>query len=164
MVEQRRIERKAETVFQLAEDYIAAQKRPKVSGEPRKKSWSDEQRMLDKDVLPAIGHLKAKEVVRRDVIAMLNAISQRAPITSNRVHSLVRRMFNFGIRQAILEANPAVQIERNSKSRRVRNLRRIFGRKIQSSCGWKLSGRWDISPCRQRASCSAPPRSTATLR
>ena len=78
--------------------------------------------MLNKDVLPAIGHLKAKEVVRRDVIAMLNATSQRAPITANRVHSLVRRMFNFGIRQAILETNPAVQIERNPEEPRERTL------------------------------------------
>ena len=115
-VEQRRIERMAETVAALAELYVNLHARPK------KRSWRDDERMLENDVLPAIGHLKAKEVTRRDVVAMLDRITERAPITSNRVHSLVRRLFFFGIRRDIVTWNPAIGIERNEELPRERTL------------------------------------------
>jgi hypothetical protein len=78
-VEQRRAERTAEKVAELAEAYLDKWARP------RKRSAAEDERILSKDVLPAWGGRKAKDIARRDVIALLDRIVDRgSPIAANR--------------------------------------------------------------------------------
>ncbi len=115
-IEQRRAERDAETINELADLYMRLHARPK------KKTWAVDQRMLDCDVLPTLGRMKAKDVTRRDVVALLDKITERAPIAANRVHSLIARMFTFGVSRDIIAAPPTLAIERNKETPRDRVL------------------------------------------
>jgi integrase len=99
-----REQRKAATVQALAEDFIAMQRKR------GKKSVDRQEKMLARDVLPQIGATKARDLTRRDIKGLLDAITDRgAPILANRVHEVVRRMFNFGLEEEEygLESNPA---------------------------------------------------------
>jgi site-specific recombinase XerD len=53
------------------------------------------------------GAIKVKDITRRDVRALLDEMADRgAPIMSNRVLALVRKMFNFAIEHA---SRPSVE-------------------------------------------------------
>ena len=94
------------TVSHLAAEFIAKRSQ-------NKKAWQEEQRILEKDVLPKWKHRKAQDIKRRDVIVLLDRIVERgSPIMANRTLGVLNRMFNFGIRRAILESNPCSIIER----------------------------------------------------
>lgn len=102
--------RNAPTVAQLAEEYIEKYARP------RKRSWEEDQRVLDHDVLPAWKNRKAAKITRRDVIALLDGIVARgAPVQANRTLAVVRRMFNFAVDRDILPASPCHRVKPASK-------------------------------------------------
>ena len=103
---------KSETVNDLAREYLAKHARVK------KRSWQHDERTLRNDVLPAIGKLKAKDVKRRDIIRILDRVKERSPIMANRTLEIVRKMFNWGISQDIVEMNPCLGIGRPSEERR----------------------------------------------
>ena len=53
----------------------------------------------------------ADAVKRADVIALLDDIANRpAPIMSNRVLALLRKVYNFGIQRGVLEVNPCALV------------------------------------------------------
>lgn len=82
----------------------------------QKKSGIEDERMLKKDLLPRWHHIPALEIGRREVLDVLNDIKDRgAPIAANRTLSLVRKMFNFGMDQAIVESNPCARIKPPAK-------------------------------------------------
>jgi len=93
------------TVRDLATEYIEKHAKAK------KKSWKEDQRILEKDVLPKLGARKAKDIKRRDIIVLIDRIAERAPITANRTLEIVRKMFNFGLEKGLLEASPCVAIK-----------------------------------------------------
>jgi len=105
-VEQRKAERDAETVADLVELYLEKWARP------RKRSAAEDERILRKEIVPAWGNRKAKDVRRRDVIALLDGIVERgAPIQANRTLACVRRVFNWAIERDLLDASPFVRIK-----------------------------------------------------
>ncbi len=99
-----RAARAAPAVRTLATDFIAMQYKR------GRKSANQQEIILTRDVLPTLGDRKARDVRRADIKAMLSAITDRpAPVLANRVHEVVRGMFNFGIEEEDygLENNPA---------------------------------------------------------
>ena len=99
-------ERHAETVAELVASYL--DRYAKV----RKRSAFEDERILHKDVLPRWGSRKAKDITRRDIVKLLNEIVDRgAPIMANRTLTILRRMFNFGVGQAIIDVSPCNQVE-----------------------------------------------------
>jgi integrase len=99
-------ERKAETVDQLVADYL------KRHAKPNKRSAAEDERMLNKDVLPHWRGRKAKDIRRRDVVDLLDRVVDRdAKVAANRLLAVVRRMFNFAIERGILEASPVIKIK-----------------------------------------------------
>lgn len=100
-------DRLAMTFGDLASEYI------EKHAMPNKRSWKEDQRMLDCDVLPHWKHIKANKIKRRDVILLLDIVLQRgAEVLANRILALVRKIFNFGIERDILEFNPCSNIKR----------------------------------------------------
>ena len=65
------------------------------------KGLSNYKRMIEKDALPVWRNVRAADIKRRDVVALIEKTAQRAPITANRFFELIRRVFNFGIRRAL---------------------------------------------------------------
>jgi integrase len=99
-----RAARSAPAVRTLATDFIAMQHKR------GKKSAGQQETLLVRDVLPTIGDMKARDVRRADIKALLSAITDRpAPVLANRAHEIIRAMFNFGIEEEDygLENNPA---------------------------------------------------------
>src|SRR5262245_24595894 len=63
---------------------------------PRKRSWREDQRILERDVLPRWGRRRARDITARDVRSLLDAIVDRgAPIQANRTLAVVRRAFTW---------------------------------------------------------------------
>ena len=83
---------------------------------PRKRSAAEDERILRKDVLPAWGRRKARDIGRRDVVLLLDGIVERgAPIQANRTLGVIRRMFNFAISRDMLDTTPVVMVKPPSK-------------------------------------------------
>jgi integrase len=102
-------DRRAETVEELVASYLDRYARA------RKRSASEDERILRKDVLSRWATRKAKDITRRDIVRLLNEIVDRgAPIQANRTLTILRRMFKFAVGQAILEMSPCDQVERPS--------------------------------------------------
>ena len=103
-------ERQGETFRDLATIYL------NQHAKLNKKSWDEDERILNHDVLSNWGHLKATDIRRSDVIVLLDKIVARpAPILANRVLALVRKIFNFGIERGMIENNPCQAVKRPTK-------------------------------------------------
>jgi integrase len=112
-VEENKAERSAETVSDLVEAYLERWARP------RKRSANEDERQLRKDVLPRWGRRKAKDIRRRDVTALLDAIVNRgAPIGANRTLAAIRKMFKWALSQDLVEVNPCAGVMAPAKERR----------------------------------------------
>lgn len=105
-VAERKAAREAETIGELIDLYL------EKWAKPRKRSADEDERILDREVKPAWGNRKARDVRRRDIIALLDAIVDRgAPIQANRTLAVVRRMFNWAVERDYLDATPCVRIK-----------------------------------------------------
>lgn len=112
-VRQKQAERTAETVAELAEAYLDKWARP------RKRSAAEDERILKKDVLPAWGRRKAKDIARRDVIALLDGIVDRgSPIAANRTLAVIRRMFGWALSRDLVPATPCAAVKAPAKESR----------------------------------------------
>ena len=126
-VADRHAERDAETFAQLAEMYLRRwAKQVGADGRPRKRSWREDERQIERYLLPAWRHLKVKDIARRDVRNLVESIAERrlrkgttedgqekvgAPIMANRVLALVKKMFNFALDREWIDANPAARLK-----------------------------------------------------
>ncbi len=136
-VEQHRAERAAETVGELIDSYI------EKWAKPRKRSASEDERILEKDVRPAWGRRKAKDIVRRDVIALLDKIAEdrNAPIQANRTLAVVRKMFNWALSRDIVPASPCAAVKAPGKE--VRRDRVLSADEIKGL--WTALGKADLA-------------------
>jgi len=101
------------TVEWLASEYI------KRWAKPRKRSWKEDQRILDKDVLPVWGKRKAQDITRRDVIVLLDSIVDRgAPIMANKIHAVLHKMFRFAVGRDAIPFNPVADMPKPAKVRK----------------------------------------------
>ena len=71
LVKGKRANREAPTVNDLADEYM------EKWAKPRKRSWREDERQLNANVLSLIGRKKAASVTRRDVIQIIDAIVER---------------------------------------------------------------------------------------
>ena len=78
---------------------------------PRKRSWKEDERILNKDVVPRWGRKKAQDITRRDIILLLDEIVERgAPIQANRALAAISKMYSFAMGRGILDSSPCVAI------------------------------------------------------
>ena len=97
-----------ELAAQFIEDYA----------KPRKRTWRVDQSDIARE-LSQWHHVKAADIKRRDVIALLKSIAARpAPIKANRTQSLVRKIYNWAIGRDLVEMNPCAGIVPFGKERR----------------------------------------------
>lgn len=93
--------RLAPTVSKLITEYIT--KHAKSS----KKTWKDDERILNKDALVAWGNRKAVDIRKRDVVLLLESIVDRgSPGSANNNFKIIRKMFRFAVERDILEHSP----------------------------------------------------------
>lgn len=101
---------KEPTVSDLAMEYI------EKWAKPRKRSWPEDQRILEKDILPQWRTRKAESITRKEVVALLDRIASRgAPIAANRTLAVLRKMYNFAISRSLVEQSPCLGVQSPSK-------------------------------------------------
>jgi integrase len=101
----KQVRREAETFRGLAKAYLEV-------AEKRHRSWKEEKRIVDKDLLPDFGSRLLVDIRRRDVRELVEAIARKrnAPVMANRTLGLLSRMFNFALDREWIEASPATRI------------------------------------------------------
>lgn len=110
LVEAKNAERNAETVLDLFNEYY------KRHALPKKKSAAADKRLFEKDILPVWGKKKAKDIVRRDAIILLDGIVDRGSgVMANRCLALLSRMWKFGLERSILETTPFFALPKPTK-------------------------------------------------
>jgi integrase len=101
LVAQREGERNAETFASLADEYLNHRDTKK------KRSWREEKRNIENELLLQWGNRKLKDINRRDVVRLLDAIVDRgSPIMANRTKSLILTMFKFAVDRGLLDDLP----------------------------------------------------------
>ena len=107
------------TVTDLATRYLSEYSR--TTNTPR--IYKENKRVLTVDVLPHIGHIDLNNIKRKHIYELLQRIIERgAPIQSNSVLKVVRKMFNFGIECGMTEINPAHMIKQQPEKEKTRVL------------------------------------------
>jgi integrase len=98
-------DREAPTFRQLSDRYI------EEYAKPRKRTWQKDRRLLDCNLIPALGRKRAHLITRADLRAELSKVKARpAPVEANRTFEVVRRLFNWAIEEEILTDNPAFKL------------------------------------------------------
>ena len=77
---------------------------------------------MEKDILPAWGSRKAVTITRRDAVLLVDKVRERAPVTANRLQSVMVRMFNFAAERGILEHSPLAGMKKKREQARRRVL------------------------------------------
>ena len=99
--------RKAKTVGELAELYIAKHAKPK------KRSWKQDDWLLSAEVLPKWKHRAASGITRADVRERVTDVfDDGRAILANRLRALLHKMFSFAVAHDIVEVNPVTNTER----------------------------------------------------
>lgn len=109
--------REAPTVRDLYDRYVRDYV-PKLST----RSQADAKAMFLKLILPRWAGRKVREITFDDCEELHRFVSRKRPTKANRLHSLMRRVFNLAIQWGWIEINPARGIERNPEEKRERYL------------------------------------------
>jgi integrase len=111
-VVEKRAAREVLTFGELAESYI------ENHAKPTKRSWAEDERQMNADLLPKWRTRPAVEVTADDLLAVLNAkLRDGAPVAANRVRALVSRIYTFGAEQRLVPptANPVIGVKKPTK-------------------------------------------------
>lgn len=100
------------TFGELAADFM------RLYSRPRKRSWREDQRQLDRYVLPAWGARWLDTIRRREVVALVDQVATTGPIQARRVLALLSKLFNWAIGRGDLDANPAMRVPKPGAERR----------------------------------------------
>ncbi len=109
--DKKKTDREADTFDYMASEYL--ERHAKV----KKKSWREDERIINRDLLPAFRGMKAKDITRREVRSLLDRKATTAPIMANRVRATLRKMFNWAVQNEIVEANPVALVPLPAKDR-----------------------------------------------
>lgn len=80
---------------------------------PRKRTWKQDKRSIDTNLVPAWGRLPPGEITAQDVRSLLRKIRDRgAPVQANRTQSLIHTIFRWAVEEGIVRNNPAAGLRR----------------------------------------------------
>jgi integrase len=91
----------------------------------RKKAQSarEDQRILEKEIIPVIGKLPVDGVQRRQLVELVENVTRRgSPVMANRVRAFLSKLFNWAVERCILDTSPANRLPANKETERTRVL------------------------------------------
>jgi integrase len=104
--------REAPTFEQIATRYVAEY------AKLEKVTWKKDERLLTRNLVPALGTKKAHAVTSADLKSELSKIKARpAPVEANRTLEVVRKLFGWAVEQEIVAANPATAIKKPTEEK-----------------------------------------------
>jgi integrase len=92
------------TFRKLGERYMAEW------AKPRKRTWTEDQRYLDRDAYPVLGGIPADRVQRREIRELLKTKAAGSPIAANRLLAVIRRVFSWAVEVDLVDASPCVHL------------------------------------------------------
>ena len=105
----------SDLVKTVAESFIKLQleRRKGVKDKRLSESWANEaKRILEREVIPALGAKRLGTLAKGDIHAMLDEIVKRgSPITANRVLAVFRRLCNWAVGRGHVAVSPCEGIE-----------------------------------------------------
>lgn len=121
--------KQAPTFSELAAEWVEGHGKPNVS--PR--ALADYQSMLERHIKPEIGSIKAAEVRKRDIVALLGTVKAKGDARAklakkprrmshrpNRVFELVRSIYRWGVGQDIVQTDPTMGVKAPIKKEKAR--------------------------------------------
>lgn len=97
---------KVTTVKELCKEYI------EKHAMKFKRSWEEDKRILDKEVVPLWGDRKAQDIKKRDLILLLEGIVGRGtPGMANNTFKIIRKMLNYAVEKDILPLSVATGVK-----------------------------------------------------
>jgi integrase len=110
-----RRERTSKSFGSLAERYLEGH------AKQRKRSWQEDERMLNSTILPAWADRRIDAITRLDVIELLDGIVQRGcRIEANRTQSLISMLFSYALDEGVISAHPVVRLRKRGGEERPR--------------------------------------------
>lgn len=97
------------TIEKLVEEYLT--KHAKV----KKTSWKEDERILNKDVVPVWAARKTEDITRRDVLLLLDGMQGRGDGIVMNTFKIIRRMFRFAVKQEIISTTPCYGFEKGEE-------------------------------------------------
>lgn len=79
--------------------------------------WRPIELMIEKKLIKEWGTRPIQHITRRDLVALLDAIGDKAPIMANRLQALLSRFFGWCVERGILDQSPAVGVKKPHKER-----------------------------------------------
>jgi integrase len=108
--------KKAPSVKELVEDYII--KHAKAV----KRSWKEDERILQKEIVSRWGKVKAASIVRKDIIRLVDEITLRSPSSAAQTLKITRKMFNWAFDKEIIPISPCMKVKATKDNERERKL------------------------------------------
>ena len=125
------------TVADLARDYL------EQHAKPYKRSWFHDDFVLNRELLPACGRKRAKDVKKADVREVLERIAQRGHGTAaNRARAIIRKMFAWALERDLVEFNPCASISKLAPERR---RDRVLTAEEIRQLWWMLEGEEEVT-------------------
>ena len=79
---------------------------------PRNRSWKEAERILQREFVAVHGQRDIREIRRPDILELMDgAIERGAAYQANRIHSNLRKLFNWCMERGIVEATPVLGIK-----------------------------------------------------
>jgi integrase len=76
---------------------------------PRNRSWKEAERILEREFVAAHGQRDIREIKRHDILELMDgAIERGASYQANRIHSNLRKLFNWCMERGIVEVSPVM--------------------------------------------------------
>jgi integrase len=100
---------KADTVAAIGEEFIS-----KYASKLR---WSEVSRIMRRDVIPQWEARPIAEITRRDVINLVDAVAERAPIQANRVLTVLSIFFGWALDRDVVQADPTNRVRKPTKEK-----------------------------------------------
>ena len=103
----------APSVEALGKDFIARY------AKPRKRSWREDERKLERDVYPVLGQYRADLVTKQDIVKLVDGIAGRgAGVHANRTLALLRKLYNWAAAEGCLTTvNPCAGLPMRAPER-----------------------------------------------
>ena len=79
---------------------------------PRNRSWKEAERILQREFVAVHGQRDIRDIRRPDILELMDgAIERGATYQANRIHSNLRKFFNWCMERGIMEASPVLGIK-----------------------------------------------------
>lgn len=98
------------TVDDLWEEYLRGLSRHRAPKAPR--TLKEELRKYDKEIKPALGHLKVADITPHTLARFLDNIADDRPVQANRFYSLLSVMFKPALKLGWIDAHPLQHIDK----------------------------------------------------